>query len=111
MAKGTYPTAQAGAPRESTFRLRSNLALYGGFAGDETAVEHRHLSLNETVLTGDIDLDDPEFSDCCIGNDSPSCDDAICSGTVCLWIRFARRRHAPFAAASAATAVTTAFTS
>jgi hypothetical protein len=84
VAKGTYPTAQSGAPRESTFRLRDNLALYGGFAGDETPVEHRNPSLNETVLTGDVDLDDPEFSDCCIGNDSPSCDDTICNSTVCL---------------------------
>jgi hypothetical protein len=58
---GTYhPTHDpdgAGAPedpRTVTFRLRADVAIYGGFAGNETFLEQRDLEANEATLSGDI---------------------------------------------------------
>lgn len=60
IAKGTYkPTKDAFAnptptdPRDKTFYLYDGVAIYGGFAGTETAVSQRVTS-NVTILSGDI---------------------------------------------------------
>ena len=41
-------------PRTKTFKLVSNVPVYGGFAGTETKLYQRNLSSNESVLSGDI---------------------------------------------------------
>lgn len=59
---GTYkPTA--GADRTQTFQLKSNVALYGGFAGSEIARGDRNPTTNVTSLSGDLLGDDgPGFT-------------------------------------------------
>ncbi|WP_300673612.1 M43 family zinc metalloprotease [Soonwooa sp.] len=56
VAKGYHvPTYQygGGAARDKTFSLVPNVQLYGGFNGDETRLDQRKPSVNETVLNGD----------------------------------------------------------
>lgn len=53
VAKGTYiPTA--GTDRQVSFVLPNGNAVYGGFAGTETALTQRNWRANPTVLSGDI---------------------------------------------------------
>jgi hypothetical protein len=53
VAEGTYrPTA--GADRSATFRMRSGLGIYGGFAGTEGVRSERDVSAHVTILSGDI---------------------------------------------------------
>lgn len=53
VAKGTYkPTTDTN--RDSAFRMKNNLAIYGGFAGIETSITQRNLRINPTILSGDI---------------------------------------------------------
>ncbi len=53
VAEGTYkPTA--GTDRTASFELQNGMALYGGFAGDETSVNQRNLAEHTTILSGDI---------------------------------------------------------
>ncbi len=42
----------------STFVLKSGVSLYGGFAGDETALNQREPVNNVTVLSGDLEQND-----------------------------------------------------
>jgi predicted outer membrane repeat protein len=53
VGRGVYkPTA--GDDRSATFRLRSGVAVYGGFAGTETDRSRRDWRANQTILSGDI---------------------------------------------------------
>jgi len=61
VAAGTYvPTKdESGSEnpadnRKKTFRLRNNVAVYGGFAGTESSLDERNLEENKTVLSGDL---------------------------------------------------------
>ncbi len=62
VAKGVYyPDEGAGQTdnaRASTFILQNGVAIYGGFAGTETALSQRDVAANVTVLSGDIDGND-----------------------------------------------------
>jgi predicted outer membrane repeat protein len=40
--------------RTKTFKLRSEVDVYGGFAGDEALLSERDVAANETILSGDI---------------------------------------------------------
>jgi hypothetical protein len=65
VAKGTYyPTADESGntspanPRTKTFVMKNNIAIYGGFVGNEASnydLSLRNFVTNETILSGDID--------------------------------------------------------
>lgn len=60
--KGTYypdeGTGQINDDRASTFTLKEDVKIYGGFFGNETALGERDLENNETILSGDLDQND-----------------------------------------------------
>jgi hypothetical protein len=62
VTKGTYyPDDGAGQTdndRASTFSLKEDVKLYGGFSGSETALSERNIAINETILSGDLDQND-----------------------------------------------------
>ncbi|QBB70974.1 hypothetical protein ELE36_11785 [Pseudolysobacter antarcticus] len=65
LAKGVYkPVTPAnlasvtGTERSASFNIHSGVAIYGGFAGGETARADRDFAANLTVLSGDIDGND-----------------------------------------------------
>jgi uncharacterized repeat protein (TIGR02543 family) len=62
VARGVYypdeGAWQSNNDRSSTFRLKNNLAVYGGFAGGEASLDARDWSANPTILSGDIDKND-----------------------------------------------------
>lgn len=56
--KGVYkPTTTT--DRTISFALKFDVYLYGGFAGTETSLSQRNPAANITVLSGDIDNNDP----------------------------------------------------
>ena len=57
VAKGTYKPAD-GSLRTISFVLKDGVALYGGFAGGETARDQRDWETNAAVLSGDIGAED-----------------------------------------------------
>ena len=64
VADGIYYPDEGGSAtnnsRSATFRLQQNVALYGGFAGSETARTQRNWQTNLTVLSGDLSQNDPD---------------------------------------------------
>jgi uncharacterized repeat protein (TIGR02543 family) len=58
VAAGLYKPTADDTDREATFHLLDGVAIYGGFAGDETDREERDWESNITVLSGDIDDND-----------------------------------------------------
>ncbi|MEZ4952731.1 MAG: hypothetical protein R2825_04055 [Saprospiraceae bacterium] len=55
VAKGIYfPTADNN--RESSFLMPNGVSLYGGFVGNETTIDQRDFTTNQTILSGDIGL-------------------------------------------------------
>lgn len=62
VAAGTYyPDEGIGQTindRNSTYQLKNDLAIYGGFAGTETLLSQRNWTTNVTILNGDIDQND-----------------------------------------------------
>lgn len=44
--------------REKTFRLKENIAIYGGFIGNESSLSERDWESNKTILSGDIGIED-----------------------------------------------------
>ncbi len=57
VAAGTY---KPGAARANTFTLKSNVPLYGGFAGNESNLAARNFTTHLSILDGDV-----------LGNDNP----------------------------------------
>ncbi len=57
IAEGVYVPTNA-ADRTATFQLEDGVALYGGFAGTETARAQRNWETHVTVLSGDLGRDD-----------------------------------------------------
>ncbi|MEM9874953.1 MAG: choice-of-anchor Q domain-containing protein [Myxococcota bacterium] len=55
VAAGSY---RPGETADAAFALRSNLALYGGFAGSEASRDARDVVANPTILSGDVNGDD-----------------------------------------------------
>jgi hypothetical protein len=71
VAKGTYKPTSAydlvNTPRNYHFRMKPGVEIYGGFAGSESTsfnLSERDLVLNETILSGDIGIED-DISDNC----------------------------------------------
>ena len=58
LAAGTYKPGGASPTDSSSFTLRNNLAIYGGFNGTETDLSQRDYMTNETILSGDMAGDD-----------------------------------------------------
>jgi predicted outer membrane repeat protein len=58
VAKGIYYPTSDPSDRTASFELKNGVALYGGFAGDETQLSDRDWELNTTILSGDIDQND-----------------------------------------------------
>ncbi len=58
IADGRYTPAPPNGDRNASFVLPGGVALYGGFAGDETAFEERNVALNLIILSGDLNGDD-----------------------------------------------------
>lgn len=64
VAKGIYlPTKDKN--RDASFSITKNLKLYGGFIGNETAINQRDIRLNKTILSGEINskkIDDNSYT-------------------------------------------------
>jgi hypothetical protein len=60
VAAGTYKPTAVPTDRSTTFQLRSGVAIYGGFAGIETARNQRNPLTQTTILSGDIDNNDSQ---------------------------------------------------
>ena len=61
VAAGRY-TPTSGTNRSLSFNLKTGVALYGGFAGTETARTDRDPASNVTTLSGDLNGDDVGFT-------------------------------------------------
>lgn len=57
VAQGEYTPAGPNGARSASFALRSGVAIFGGFAGNETARIQRNPDSRPTTLTGDLNAD------------------------------------------------------
>jgi hypothetical protein len=68
VAAGTYrPTANYDLDignRGKHFRLKNGVAIFGGFAGTETALKQRKVKKNKTILSGDIGVKGDSSDNC-----------------------------------------------
>ena len=55
VAKGTYYPTTSTTDRDASFALKDNVAIYGGFTGNENLLSLRDWRANRTILSGDID--------------------------------------------------------
>lgn len=66
VAQGVYypdeGAGQIGDSPTSTFRLEGRIALFGGFAATETVRSERSVQQNLTVLSGDLEQNDPDLN-------------------------------------------------
>ena len=61
IASGTYKPSVS--DRGTFYRInKSNISIYGGFAGTETVITDRIIGANETILSGDLNGDDINVS-------------------------------------------------
>jgi predicted outer membrane repeat protein/parallel beta-helix repeat protein len=60
VAAGAHKPTTLGTDRAATFQLKSGVAVYGGFAGTETARDQRNPAVNVAILSGDIDNNDSQ---------------------------------------------------
>ncbi len=61
VASGVYTSTKISVPgdsRTAAFELNHQVAVYGGFAGHETARDQRSWAANPTILSGDLNQDD-----------------------------------------------------
>ncbi|MCE9615270.1 MAG: autotransporter-associated beta strand repeat-containing protein [Lentisphaerae bacterium] len=64
VAEGTYYPTNASGSVTAVFRLKSNVALYGGFRGTETAIAQRLGTNVSSILSGDIGTAGAVFDNC-----------------------------------------------
>ncbi len=62
VAAGRYVPSTSG-NRFSSFLLKSNVELYGGFDGGEVSRAQRDIAANETILSGDLSGNDPNVAE------------------------------------------------
>ena len=67
---------------DHSFHMISGVAIYGGFAGDETLLEQRDPARHVTILSGE--LIQPECA-CCQAQDSAGCGGNECEAAVCAY--------------------------
>jgi len=89
VAAGTYYPNTGGLdePRRATFQLKNGVTIEGGYAGcwgDDP--DFRHLTLFETILSGDLNRDDKPLTSasiCCEAHAAPGCDEPACGIEIC----------------------------
>ncbi|MDD3895086.1 MAG: hypothetical protein PHU36_08745, partial [Syntrophomonadaceae bacterium] len=68
-------------PRALTFQMKNGVAIYGGFAGNEVDLDGRDYGVNETILSGDLGIeDDPSDNSYHVFNNSGIDGTAILDG-------------------------------
>ncbi len=59
VAAGVYAPAGPSGDRNTSFALKNGVAVYAGFSGVETSLAQRNPAANLTILTGDLNANDP----------------------------------------------------
>lgn len=62
VAVGTYLPTDDDTDQTAAFEMVNNVEIYGGLLSGETSLVDRNLTLNETILSGDIGEDDLPFA-------------------------------------------------